>query len=76
MGENARTGRGVGLDEACVHPPQYMANKMLLGVPPYFPNVQKTLVRCGLCLGPNCLPTVPPVPIGVCGGSGLSDPCG
>ena len=32
--------------------------------------------RCGLCSVPNRLLAVPLVPVGMCGGFGLSDPCG
>ena len=37
--EEVLADRGVGVDEACVHPPQYQETKILLGVTPYFPNV-------------------------------------
>ena len=38
--EEVQVVRGLGVDEACVHPPQYQATKILLGVPPYCPNFE------------------------------------
>ena len=59
MEEEVQAGRGVGVDEACVHPPHYLATKFFQGFPPYFPNVE-------ICLGPlqsllrRQLPPCPP----------------
>ena len=38
--EEVQAGRGVGVEDACVHPPQYLATKLSPGVPPYFPNFE------------------------------------
>ena len=43
--EEIQVGRGLGVDEACVHPPQYQATQISLGVPPYFPNVENFWTR-------------------------------
>ena len=57
------------VDEACIHPPQYLVTKILPEVPHYFPNF-------GNFLGPVAastrnaiayLPPPPPVPVGMRG---------
>ena len=56
VGENVQAGRGVGVDEARVHLPQYQATKILLGVPPYLPNVKKNLGPLQSLTGPQSPP--------------------
>ena len=41
--EEVQVSRDVGVEEACVHPPLYLATKISLGVPPYLLNFQKFL---------------------------------
>ena len=61
--------RGVGLDEACVHPPKYQANKLLLGVPPYCPIFQIYLGPLQSLLGRQSSPCHhTPVHVGMRGG--------
>ena len=60
VGEDNQAGRGVGVDEACVYPPQYLATKISIGVPPYFPNVQIFLGPFWSLLWPQSPPYRPP----------------
>ena len=49
-----------GVDEACVHPPQYLATKISLGVTPYFPNVENFMGPLRSLLCPQSPPCCPP----------------
>ena len=77
MEEEVQAGRGVGVDEACVHPPHYLATKFFQGFPPYFPILNIILARCSLRWDANRLPDPPTPPCArrrVWGGLGLSEP--
>ena len=61
MEEEVHVGRGMGVDEACVHPPQYLATKISLGVPTYFPNFEIFLGPLQSLLGRQSPPCRPPL---------------
>ena len=66
--EEVQAGRGVWVDEAYVHPLQYLVTKNLPGIPPYFPNFEIYHDPLQSPRGhqpPPCPP--PPVPVGVHG---------
>ena len=67
--EEVQAGRGVGVDEVCVHPPYYQATIFCQGCPPIFQikkNYLGPLQPPLGCQSPPCPP--PPVPIGVYAG--------
>ena len=68
MEEEVQASRGVGVDEACVHPPQYLATIISPEVPPYFPNFENYLGPLQSLLGCQSPPCPTPVHVGVCGG--------
>ena len=66
--EEVQGGRGVGVDEACVHPPPVTGEQNIYRGPPLFPNFEIYLGPLQSPLGrqfPPCPP--PPVPVGVRG---------